>query len=184
MHRRSNTRRAKVLLLLVLIVFGVGIIQSFFTAERTRALLAGRRESVGNVLAALLGVVTPFCSCSAVPLFLGFVEAGVPLGVTLSFLISAPMVNEVALVLLYGLFGWKIAVLYLVTGLLVAMVSGWAIGRMGMERHVEGWVYEAIGGANGGGDERPRPATSTSSATTSSRSRCRSRNTPTTRFAP
>ncbi len=114
----------KVLLLLVLIVFAVGIVQSFFTAERTRALLAGKRESVGNVLAALLGVVTPFCSCSAVPLFLGFVEVGVPLGVTLSFLISAPMVNEVALVLLFGLFGWKVAALYLVTGLTIAIASG------------------------------------------------------------
>ena len=139
----------------MLIVFGVGIIQSFFTAERTRALLAGRRESVGNVLAALLGVVTPFCSCSAVPLFLGFVEVGIPLGVTLSFLISAPMVNEVALVLLFGLFGWKIAALYLGTGLLIAMLAGWTIGRIGMERHVEPWVYEAIGAAGESGfDER------------------------------
>jgi len=86
--------------------------------------------------------VTPFCSCSAVPLFIGFVAAGVPLGVTLSFLISAPMVNEVALVLLYGLFGWKIAAIYLATGLCVAVVAGWVIGRLGMERHVEEWVYE------------------------------------------
>jgi len=134
----------KVLLLLVLIVFGVGIIQSFFTAERTRALLAGRRESVGNVLAALLGVVTPFCSCSAVPLFLGFVEAGIPLGVTLSFLISAPMVNEVALVLLFGMFGWKVAALYLVTGLTVAVASGFVLGRLKLERFVEPWVFESI----------------------------------------
>jgi uncharacterized membrane protein YraQ (UPF0718 family) len=134
----------KVLLLLVLIVFGVGIIQSFFTAERTRALLAGKRESVGNVLAALLGVVTPFCSCSAVPLFLGFVEVGIPLGVTLSFLISAPMVNEVALVLLFGLFGWKIAAMYLVTGLTVAVASGFVLGRMKLERFVEPWVYESM----------------------------------------
>ena len=99
----------KVLLLLMAVVFGVGIVRSFFTPERTRRILAGNRESAGNVLAALLGVVTPFCSCSAVPLFLGFVTAGVPLGVTFSFLISAPMVNEVALVLLFGLFGWKVA---------------------------------------------------------------------------
>jgi uncharacterized protein len=134
----------KVLLLLVLIVFGVGIVQSFFTAERTRALLAGKRESVGNVLAALLGVVTPFCSCSAVPLFLGFVEVGIPLGVTLSFLISAPMVNEVALVLLFGLFGWKVAALYLVTGLTLAIVSGFVLGRMKLERFVEPWVYESM----------------------------------------
>src|SRR5512140_413785 len=134
----------KVLLLLVLIVFAVGIVRSFFTAERTRALLAGKRESVGNVLAALLGVVTPFCSCSAVPLFLGFVEVGVPLGVTLSFLVSAPMVNEVALVLLFGLFGWKVAALYLVTGLAIAIVSGFVLGRMKLERYVEAWVYESM----------------------------------------
>ncbi|MEI7703059.1 MAG: permease [Deltaproteobacteria bacterium] len=134
----------KVLLLLVLIVFGVGIIRSFFTAERTRAILAGKRESVGNVLAALLGVVTPFCSCSAVPLFIGFVEVGVPLGVTLSFLISAPMVNEIALVLLFGLFGWKVAALYLVTGLAIAIVAGFILGRMKLERFVESWVYESM----------------------------------------
>jgi hypothetical protein len=134
----------KVLLLLVLIVFVVGIIRSFFTAERTRALLAGKRESVGNVLAALLGVVTPFCSCSAVPLFLGFVEVGIPLGVTLSFLISAPMVNEIALVLLFGMFGWKVAALYLVTGLAIAITSGFILGRMKLERFVEPWVYESM----------------------------------------
>ncbi len=134
----------KVLLLLALIVFAVGIVQSFFSAERTRDLLAGRRESVGNVLAALLGVVTPFCSCSAVPLFLGFVEVGIPLGVTLSFLISAPMVNEVALVLLFGLFGWKVAALYLATGLTIAVASGFVLGRMKLERHVEAWVYESM----------------------------------------
>lgn len=132
----------KVLMLLGLVVFGVGIIRSFFTPERTRRILAGQRESVGNVLAALLGVVTPFCSCSAVPLFIGFVTTGVPLGVTFSFLISAPMVNEIALVLLFGLFGWKVAGLYLGTGLLIAMISGWAIGRLHLERHVEDWVYE------------------------------------------
>lgn len=130
----------KVLLLLTLVVFGVGVLRSFFTARRARKLLAGRREAVGNVLAALLGVVTPFCSCSAVPLFVGFVTAGVPLGVTFSFLVSAPMINEVALVMLYGLMGWKVAALYLVTGLLVAMVSGWVIGRLKMEGHLEEWV--------------------------------------------
>ena len=134
----------KVLLLLALVVFGVGIVRSFFTPERTRAILAGKRESAGNVLAALLGVVTPFCSCSAVPLFLGFVEVGIPLGVTLSFLISAPMVNEVALVLLFGLFGWKVAALYLVTGLAVAIAAGWVLGRLRLERWVEGWVYESM----------------------------------------
>jgi uncharacterized membrane protein YraQ (UPF0718 family) len=134
----------KVLLLLALIVFVVGVVRSFFTPERTRAILAGKRESVGNVLAALLGVVTPFCSCSAVPLFLGFVEVGIPLGVTLSFLISAPMVNEIALVLLLGLFGWKVAALYLVTGLTVAIASGFILGRMKLERHVESWVRESM----------------------------------------
>lgn len=132
----------KVLMLLTLVVFAVGVIRSFFTPERTRSMLAGRRESAGNVLAALLGIVTPFCTCSAVPLFIGFVTAGVPLGVTFSFLISAPMVNEVALVLLFGLFGWKVAALYLGTGLIIAMIAGWTIGKLKMERHLEEWVLE------------------------------------------
>jgi uncharacterized membrane protein YraQ (UPF0718 family) len=136
----------KVLMLLTLIVFIVGIIRSFFTAERTRKTLAGRRESVGNVLGALLGIVTPFCSCSAVPLFIGFVQAGVPLGVTFSFLIAAPMVNEIALVLLYGLLGWKVALLYMVTGLGIAIVAGWVIGRMKQEKHIEDWVLELRAG--------------------------------------
>jgi uncharacterized membrane protein YraQ (UPF0718 family) len=133
----------KVLMLLLLVVFGVGIVRSFFTPERTRAVLAGKPESIGNVLAALLGVVTPFCSCSAVPLFIGFVTTGVPLGVTFSFLIAAPMINEVALVLLFGLFGWRIAAIYAGTGLLIAMVAGWTIGRLKMEHFVEPWVYES-----------------------------------------
>ena len=136
----------KVLLLLTLVVFAVGIIRSYFTPERTRQMLAGKRESAGNVLAAGLGVLTPFCSCSAVPLFIGFVTAGVPLGVTLSFLISAPMVNEVALVLLAGLFGWRVAVLYLGTGLFIAILAGWVIGRLHLEKHVEPWVYELQAG--------------------------------------
>jgi hypothetical protein len=137
----------KVLMLLTLVVFGVGIIRSFFTPERTRRLLSGRREATGNVLAALLGTVTPFCSCSAVPLFIGFVTTGVPLGVTFSFLVSSPMVNEVALVLLFGLFGWKVAAIYLTTGLVIAIVSGWIIGRLRMEKHVEDWVFETKTGA-------------------------------------
>jgi uncharacterized membrane protein YraQ (UPF0718 family) len=145
----------KVMMLLTLVVFAVGIVRSFFTAERTRRLLAGRAESVGNVLASLLGVVTPFCSCSAVPLFIGFVTTGVPLGVTFSFLIAAPMINEVALVLLYGLFGWKVAALYLGTGLLIAMVAGWVIGRLRLERWVEGWVYAT---KTGGGQQDPEDA--------------------------
>ncbi len=149
----------KVLMLLVLVVFAVGVVRSFFTPERARRILAGKRESAGNVFAALLGVVTPFCSCSAVPLFIGFVTSGVPLGVTFSFLISAPMVNEIALVLLYGLFGWKIAAIYAATGLSIAMVSGWVIGRLGMERHVEEWVYENPSGGEGegGGEYRDVP---------------------------
>jgi hypothetical protein len=137
----------KVLMLLTLVVFGVGIVRSFFTPERTRRILFGRRESVGNILAAALGIVTPFCSCSAVPLFIGFVTTGIPLGVTFSFLVSAPMVNEVALVLLYGLFGWKVAALYLTTGLGVAIVSGWVIGRLHMERYIESWVTTVKTGA-------------------------------------
>lgn len=144
----------KVLMLLVLVVFFVGILRSFFTPEKTRRILAGRRESAGNVLASLLGVATPFCSCSAVPLFIGFVTAGVPLGVTFSFLISAPMVNEVALVLLYGLLGWKVAALYLGTGLAVAVVAGWVIGRMNMERHMEDWVNQIRTNPEEGSDEK------------------------------
>lgn len=139
----------KVLLLLTLVVFAIGIVRSFFTPERTRKILMGRRESIGNVLAALLGIVTPFCTCSAVPLFLGFVSAGVPLGVTFSFLVSAPMINEIALVLLYGLFGWKVAALYLSTGLLIAMISGWIIGKLKMEDHLEDWVRELRAVENG-----------------------------------
>ncbi len=132
----------KVLLLLTGIVFVMGMVNSYFTPERTRALLAGRSEGAANVMAAGLGVVTPFCSCSAVPLFIGFVQAGVPLGVTFSFLISAPMVNEVALTLLFGLFGWKIALLYLGLGLTVAIVAGWVIGRLRMEPYLEDWVRD------------------------------------------
>jgi len=147
----------KVLLLLTLVVFAVGIVRSYFTAERARRMLAGKREAAGNVMAALLGIVTPFCSCSAVPLFIGFVTAGVPLGVTFSFLISAPMVNEIALVLLFGLFGWKIAALYLGTGLAIAMIAGWTIGKIKMERYVEPWVYEAIGAAGASGIEEQIP---------------------------
>ncbi len=130
----------KVLLLLTGIVFVMGMVNSYFTPERTRALLAGRTEGVANVMAASLGIVTPFCSCSAVPLFIGFVQAGVPLGVTFSFLISAPMVNEVALTLLFSLFGWRIALLYMGLGLSVAIVAGWIIGRLRMEGSLEDWV--------------------------------------------
>lgn len=130
----------KVLMLLTAVVMVMGMINSYFTPERTRALLAGRRTGVANCMAASLGVVTPFCSCSAVPLFIGFVQAGVPLGVTFSFLISAPMVNEVALTLLFAMFGWKVAGLYLVMGLMIAIISGWVIGRLNMEKYLEDWV--------------------------------------------
>lgn len=133
----------KVMMLLFLVVFGVGIIRSFFTPEKTRAFLSGKSEIAGNVFAALLGIVTPFCSCSAVPLFIGFVTAGVPLGVTFSFLISAPMVNEIALGLLYGLLGWKVAAIYMGTGLFIAISAGWVIGRLKLENHIEGWVTQA-----------------------------------------
>lgn len=132
----------KVLMLLTGVVFVMGMVNSYFTPERTRALLVGRSEGAANVMAASLGIVTPFCSCSAVPLFIGFVQAGVPLGVTFSFLISAPMVNEVALTLLFGMFGWKVALLYLGLGLSVAILAGWIIGRLKMEAYLEDWVRD------------------------------------------
>lgn len=132
----------KVMLLLVLIIFFVGILRTYFTPERTRKILEGKSLFTGNILASLLGIITPFCSCSAIPLFLGFVEAGVPLGVTFSFLIAAPMINEVALVLLVGLFGWKVALIYVGTGLCIAIFSGWLIGKLGLEKYVADWVYQ------------------------------------------
>jgi hypothetical protein len=132
----------KVLMLLALVVFGVGIIRSFFTPQRTRQILQGKSEFVGNILAAMLGIVTPFCSCSAVPLFIGFVTTGIPLGVTLSFLISAPMINEIALVMLFGLFGWKVAAIYMATGLFIAITSGWILGKLHLEKHIEEWVFQ------------------------------------------
>ncbi|MDD5587201.1 MAG: permease [Alphaproteobacteria bacterium] len=137
----------KIFLLLTLIVFAMGVVRSFFSPERTRALLAGKREGVGNVLAASLGVLTPFCSCSAVPLFIGFVSAGVPLGVTFSFLIASPMINEIALGLLFGLVGWKVAAAYLFFGLGVAIIAGWVIGRFHLEHWLEGWVRDVRAGA-------------------------------------
>jgi len=132
----------KVLLLLTLIVFIIGIIKTYFSPEKTRAPLEGKPLFIGNIMASLLGIVTPFCSCSAIPLFLGFVEAGIPLGVTFSFLIAAPMINEVAIVLLFGLFGWETALLYVATGLIIAISAGWVIGRLKLERYVEDWVYK------------------------------------------
>jgi hypothetical protein len=133
----------KILLLLVGIIFVVRILRSFLSIERTRAMLGGKREGVGNVLAAGLGVATPFCSCSAVPAFIGFVAVGIPLGVTLSFLIASPLVNEVAVVLLYGMFGFEVAVLYIVFGLLLAIVAGFVLGRLRLERYIEPMILEA-----------------------------------------
>ncbi|MDN5343914.1 MAG: uncharacterized protein PWQ18_25 [Clostridia bacterium] len=132
----------KIFIMLAVIIFFVSIIRSFFPPEKTRAILSRRHEYVGNILASLLGIVTPFCSCSAVPVFIGFVESGVPLGVTFSFLISSPMVNEVALVMLWGMFGWEIALIYIASGLAVAIVGGLAIGRLHLEHEVEDYVYE------------------------------------------
>ncbi len=139
----------KILLLLSGMIFLISILRSFFSPERTRALLGGKRQGIGNALAALLGVVTPFCSCSAVPLFIGFVESGIPLGVTFSFLIAAPIINEVAIVLLLGLFGWKIAGLYIASGLTIAIIAGMLIGRFQMERYVEDFVWQIQSGGGG-----------------------------------
>lgn len=144
----------KVLMLLVLIIFFVGIVRTFFTAERTRKALEGKSLFAGNVMAAFLGIVTPFCSCSAIPLFLGFIEAGVPLGVTFSFLIAAPMINEVAVVLLFGLFGWKVTAIYIGTGLVLAITAGWVIGKLKLEKYVESWVYQFTSGADNAVEEQ------------------------------
>jgi uncharacterized membrane protein YraQ (UPF0718 family) len=144
----------KVMLLLTLIIFVVGIIRSYFTAERTRKALEGKKTFTGNVMAASLGIVTPFCSCSAIPLFLGFVESGVPLGVTFSFLIAAPMINEVAIILLYGMFGWQVAAIYVGTGLGIAILAGWIIGLLKLEKWVEPWVYETQMGNSDSDDEK------------------------------
>ena len=144
----------KILLLLTAVVFAAAVLRSFVSPERTRALLGGRREGLGNLAAAGLGVATPFCSCSAVPLFIGFVSAGVPLGITFSFLIASPMVNEVAVVLLWGTFGWRVAVAYLGFGLVIAVVAGWVVGRLGLERWVEPFVYQVQAAAAAEG-ERP-----------------------------
>ena len=144
----------KVMLLLTLIIFFVGIIRTYFTPERTRKALEGKKTFTGNVMAAMLGIVTPFCSCSAIPLFLGFIESGVPLGVTFSFLIAAPMINEVAIILLYGLFGWKVAAIYVGTGLVIAIIAGWIIGVLKLEKWLEPWVYQTHIGENGLEEEK------------------------------
>jgi uncharacterized membrane protein YraQ (UPF0718 family) len=145
----------KVLLLLILIIFLVGIIRSYFSPEKTRRVLEGKSLFTGNVLASMLGIVTPFCSCSAIPLFLGFVEAGIPAGVTFSFLIASPMINEVAVILLFGLFGWKVALIYVVTGLLIAIFAGWLIGRLNLQHWIQDWVYQTRSGNTDIEDEKP-----------------------------
>jgi uncharacterized protein len=144
----------KVMMLLTLIIFFVGIIRTYFTPESTRKALEGKKTFMGNVMASFLGIVTPFCSCSAIPLFLGFVESGVPLGVTFSFLISSPMINEVAIILLFGMFGWKVAAIYVGTGLAIAIVAGWVIGLLNLKKWVEPWVYETHLGNNGEEEEK------------------------------
>jgi len=137
----------KIALLLVGIIFLVTVLRSYMSIERTRALLGGKREGIGNVMAAGLGVITPFCSCSAVPAFIGFVAAGVPIGVTLSFLIASPLVNEIAIGMLFSLFGWQVTAVYIAAGLVIAIVAGWVLGRMGVQRWVEPFVFETkLGG--------------------------------------
>jgi len=134
----------KIFILLTVIIYGITFIRGFFPPEKTRAILSKRKGGtfIGHILAALLGIVTPFCSCSAVPLFIGFVEAGIPLGVTFTYLVAAPMVNEVALGMLWVMFGWKIALIYIVSGEVIAIISGLIIGKLKLEKHVESYVYE------------------------------------------
>lgn len=139
----------KIFLLLILVIFLAGVVRSYFSPEKTRKLLEGKSLFTGNVLAALLGIVTPFCSCSAIPLFLGFVETGIPIGVTFSFLIAAPMINEVAVIMLFSLFGWQVGVIYMLTGLLIAILSGWIIGKLKLEKWLQDWVRNLKFGTNG-----------------------------------
>ena len=146
----------KVMLLLTLIIFLVGIVRSYFSPEKTRKALEGKSLFMGNILASTLGIVTPFCSCSAIPLFLGFVEAGIPVGVTFSFLIASPMINEVAVVLLFGMFGWKTAVIYIVTGLFIALTAGWLIGKLNLRHWIQDWVYQAKFGISDAEGEKMR----------------------------
>jgi len=132
----------KILILLAVIIFVVSIIRSYLPKERVRSILSRKNKYVGNILASLLGIITPFCSCSAIPLFLGFIQAGVPLGTTISFLVASPMINEVALILLLGMFGWKIALMYIISGLIISIFSGIIIGKMKVENLVEPFVYD------------------------------------------
>jgi uncharacterized protein len=144
----------KVLLLLTLIIFLVGIVRSYFSPEKTRKALEGKSLFTGNVMASMFGIVTPFCSCSAIPLFLGFVEAGIPIGVTFSFLIASPMINEVAVVLLFSLFGWKTAAIYVVSGLVIAIIAGWIIGRLNLQHWIQDWVCQSQSGSSDSESEK------------------------------
>lgn len=134
----------KILLLLTVIIFAIAFFRSYISPLKVRKVLGKRNEYVGNVAAALVGIITPFCSCSAVPLFIGFIESGVPLGVTFSFLIASPMVNEIAIILLWGMVGWQITALYIISGLIIAIIAGIAIGRLKLEGEVESYVYDMI----------------------------------------
>ena len=134
----------KILILLTVIIFAISYFRSYISPTKVRKVLAKRNEYLGNVAAALIGIVTPFCSCSAVPLFIGFVESGVPLGVTFSFLIASPMVNEIAIILLWGMLGWQITALYIISGLIIAIIAGIIIGRLKLEGEVESYVYDMI----------------------------------------
>lgn len=132
----------KIMLLMIVIIFIVSIIRSFLPLEKIRTILSGDKKYSGNVLASLLGIVTPFCTCSAIPLFLGFLEAGVPLGTTFSFLVASPMINEVALVMLLGLFGWRVALIYIASGLVISILSGIIIGKLRVENLVEEFIFK------------------------------------------
>jgi len=132
----------KILLLLSGMIFLISLLQTFIDTQKVRVMVEKRGEGIGNIMASLFGAITPFCSCSSVPLFIGFVQAGIPMGITFSFLITSPLMNEVAFVLLIGLFGWKIALLYLLSGITIGTISGLILGRMKLERYVESFVYE------------------------------------------
>jgi uncharacterized membrane protein YraQ (UPF0718 family) len=132
----------KVTVMLAVIVFLVAIVRTFITPQKVKKWVAGRTEGVGNVVAAVLGIPTPFCSCSAVPLFIGFVESGVPLGITFSFLIASPLINEVAAAMLLAMFGWQIAAIYIISGLVIAIIAGIILGRLHLENEVEDFVYK------------------------------------------
>lgn len=135
----------RIFLLLALIIFLSGIIRSYFTKEKTRKKLEGKSLLTGNILASILGIVTPFCSCSAIPLFIGFIEAGIPVGITFSFLIASPLINEVAVVMLFSLFGWQTGVIYILAGLIIAVFSGWMITKFHLEKWIQDWVYDHKG---------------------------------------